>query len=218
MKKLLAILFLLSFGITSYAQVNGDFRSGKSGDWETISIWQTYNGSSWVDATTAPESNSNVTIISKHTIHLLIAAAQYKVRGVKLIESGGKLLVSVNSNNFELKSGSFTVDGELIVSGDIKNNVAITGSGVVKATIYSGSATVFLIATADINSNGLPGKYVAGSTWIGGTSTDWYTASNWLGVAPVDGSDNSTLVYAISNAAGPIITNTTTGISSNSSL
>jgi hypothetical protein len=50
--------------------VSGDFRSNSTGDWETIATWQTYNGSSWVSATTLP-GNTTITVQAGHTISII---------------------------------------------------------------------------------------------------------------------------------------------------
>ena len=52
--KLLQLVFILCFTIITSSQDVGDFRSVATGSWTSTSIWQSYNGSSWVSATTYP--------------------------------------------------------------------------------------------------------------------------------------------------------------------
>lgn len=52
--KFLQLVFFLCFTIISNSQVVGDFRSVASGNWTNTSVWQFYNGASWVSATTYP--------------------------------------------------------------------------------------------------------------------------------------------------------------------
>ena len=64
-------LFLLTliFSQTVFAQSAGDYRSvnapvspGSGGNWSDISKWETYNGTTWVAAATAPTSADGVII------------------------------------------------------------------------------------------------------------------------------------------------------------
>ena len=52
--KFLQLVFILCFTIITSSQDVGDFRSVASGNWTNTSVWQLYNGSSWVSATTYP--------------------------------------------------------------------------------------------------------------------------------------------------------------------
>jgi len=72
---LLSIVFLLCFSKLSAQSVNDYRTNGLDGNWTTVGIWQVYNGTAWVAATTYPgqiagtndvsiESNSEVTINS----------------------------------------------------------------------------------------------------------------------------------------------------------
>jgi len=58
----------------NFAQTNGDFRSAiVAGDWQSNGSWQTYNGTSWVAATSYPGQNAGayeVTILTGHTIYI----------------------------------------------------------------------------------------------------------------------------------------------------
>lgn len=46
--------FVLLFSSKSYGQSVNDYRSINSGNWTNISIWEVYNGTAWVVATTYP--------------------------------------------------------------------------------------------------------------------------------------------------------------------
>ena len=58
MKKFILIL-IASIGISFYlsAQSAGDYRSIGNGNWNDATKWETYNGSSWVAASTYPGQN-----------------------------------------------------------------------------------------------------------------------------------------------------------------
>ena len=53
-KKYILILLSILTITWAYGQEVGDFRSSSSGNWTTVAIWETYNGTSWVAATTYP--------------------------------------------------------------------------------------------------------------------------------------------------------------------
>ncbi|UKJ07564.1 beta strand repeat-containing protein [Solitalea lacus] len=69
---MLLILIFFSLSINSYAQNAGDFRSTASGGaWNVSSSWETYNGTSWVAASTYPGASSGsyaVEIVAGSTV------------------------------------------------------------------------------------------------------------------------------------------------------
>ncbi len=59
----LAVVLFIS--LAGKAQSTGDYQSANtSGTWSTPTDWQIYNGTSWVTASSAPLSTTNVTIQS----------------------------------------------------------------------------------------------------------------------------------------------------------
>lgn len=56
--RLAVILLLLGAVSVAFAQVSGDYRSKATGDWSTNGTWETYNGSSWVNASAKPGSTN----------------------------------------------------------------------------------------------------------------------------------------------------------------
>ncbi|MDC6353597.1 MULTISPECIES: hypothetical protein [unclassified Robiginitalea] len=68
----ITLAFLL-VGCFAYAQQTGDFRSVGTGTWTNPLVWETYNGTSWVAATTYPGATAgtnNVYIQGGNTISL----------------------------------------------------------------------------------------------------------------------------------------------------
>src|SRR5438046_629527 len=51
----------------TYAATSGDYRAVATGNWNSTSTWQTYNGSSWVAAGTTPTTSGNIKIQSPYT-------------------------------------------------------------------------------------------------------------------------------------------------------
>lgn len=71
------------------AQTSGDFRSITSGNWSTASIWQTYNGTSWI-ATSAPPSVSAPNITVQHSV-VITDSVTISGTSTLLITSSGML-------------------------------------------------------------------------------------------------------------------------------
>lgn len=66
-------IFLLLLGVAagvSAQPVSGDYRSKATGNWSTVGTWQTYDGSSWNDASAKPGSSNSVYIQSGHIVTL----------------------------------------------------------------------------------------------------------------------------------------------------
>ena len=56
---LMAALATMLFGTDAFAQVSGDYRSNvASGNWNATSSWQTFNGTSWVAASSTPPART----------------------------------------------------------------------------------------------------------------------------------------------------------------
>src|SRR6185295_6090868 len=54
---------------SAQADALGDYRSVASGNWNSISTWETFNGTSWVAATATPTNSDGViTIRNGHTV------------------------------------------------------------------------------------------------------------------------------------------------------
>lgn len=108
---ILTILFVV-LSLPVFSQVTGDYRSKSTGNWNSATTWQIYNGIIWVNATSYPGQNSNVgtvTIGSGNTVTLNVDITSYSID--KLIigdESGGTDTLSLPNN------GDFTVNIMLV--------------------------------------------------------------------------------------------------------
>ena len=70
MKTLIIVLFL-TITADLFAQVSGDYRSGTTSvTWSTAANWETYNGSSWVTASSKPGASNSVYIQRGQTVTL----------------------------------------------------------------------------------------------------------------------------------------------------
>ena len=98
---ILTILFVV-LSLPVFSQVTGDYRSKSTGNWNSASTWQIYNGVLWVNASSYPGQNSNVgtvTIGSGNTVTLNVDITSYTID--KLIigdESGGTDTLSLPNN------------------------------------------------------------------------------------------------------------------------
>ncbi len=115
----------------SSAPVSGDYQAVASGDWSTLGIWQKYNGSAWIAATTVPvQADKVITIKSGSTVTISAALTIDQI----VIEAGG--ILSLNSGIvLTLKK---TVNPDLAVYGIFRNAGTLTYSGGSITTIFSG--------------------------------------------------------------------------------
>src|SRR5689334_4482122 len=94
LKTLVFISFTLATGNT-FSQVAGDYRSFTSGTWATAANWETFDGTSWIPATVAPNNvNANViTVQAGHTmtISAILTVDQLVVNnaGIVIASAGG---------------------------------------------------------------------------------------------------------------------------------
>lgn len=125
MKKITFLLsgFLVNIFYCS-AQSTGDYRSKQTGLWSAVASWETYNGTSWVAAATAPNStNGIITIQSGHAITSNGAVTADQVK----INNGGAFIISANT--FTLNDGTgndLDCDGSFELSGG-----TLTGGGLI---------------------------------------------------------------------------------------
>lgn len=116
MKKNISILIaLVVISFAALSQSAGDFRSIGNGNWNDVTKWETYNGSSWVSATAYPGQNpgAGAVTVAEGTLIKLTASVPFPVSSLKV------------SDGFEnsLPYGVLTFSSEasisIIVSGDV---------------------------------------------------------------------------------------------------
>jgi hypothetical protein len=147
----------LTFNFTSQdalGAVSGDYRSVASGNWSSTSTWQTFNGSSWVAASSTPYDGSRV--INIQSGHTVTVTSDLDVDQL-VVDAGGTLVIS-SGKTLTLKDGSgadFTVNGTVTITGtlDLKASSSTIIAG--NVTLQSGGAnTVAAGATITINNGG----------------------------------------------------------------
>lgn len=101
-RRVFTLLVILSVCWT-HAQVTGDFRSLQTGNWNSASTWQVYNGSAWVSASQFPgqaASTAHVSVLAGHTV-TNTTAATYSVGNVTvtgMLKLDASLVLSATSS------------------------------------------------------------------------------------------------------------------------
>ena len=113
-QKYLLLLFTIFNLISSFAQVDGDFQSKTSGNWESASSWEVYNGStlSWEPTINYPgqiSGNYTVTIVDGNTITITTNLTTLEMGSV--IINGTLDLNPPNPFNITLATLHLFVDG-----------------------------------------------------------------------------------------------------------
>ena len=90
------LCFLIS--ISTFSQTTGDFRSVATGNWETLSTWQTWNGSSWIAATSLPGQNNGTYKVTVQAAHTVVVNTNYVSANMGDVEVLGILNLVAVSN------------------------------------------------------------------------------------------------------------------------
>jgi hypothetical protein len=101
MKKITFSIIFIFVGIINAQAAYRDFRTKASGNWNSLSTWQMYNGS-WLDATWIPDYNDeDITILAGYSVNITAAVTvdQVNVKGNLTLNSGV---------TFTIKDGSGT--------------------------------------------------------------------------------------------------------------
>ena len=97
-KIIFTFLFFILFFHIGFSQSDGDYRTKQSGLWSASSTWETFNGTSWISATSSPtSSNGVISVLNSHvvTINASVTIDQTVIMfGGKVILSSGTLTVN----------------------------------------------------------------------------------------------------------------------------
>jgi hypothetical protein len=116
------------------ADAIGDYRSAASGNWNAITTWESFNGTSWIPAVATPTSADGiVTIRSGHTVTISASGLSYDQ---VVVDAGGQVTVAATITH-TLANG---VGTDLIVNGTWLNQGGIwTVTGATWAVVAGGS-------------------------------------------------------------------------------
>lgn len=139
------LIILMSIG-TCFSQVTGDYRSNAATvDFASITGWQTWNGTMWVNAILAPtaaSANNTITIQSAQTANNSVANT---IITASLVING---TVNVNSN---FTTAAITVNGNAklnLKNGirmDVYGDVVINPNGLFDAKFTPGDTTLLIV-------------------------------------------------------------------------
>lgn len=133
--------------VTPFNPVAGDFRSITSGNYSNASTWQTYNGSTWVAATTYPNSagstsgTANVTIRSPHTVTLDASRANQPINNL-IVQAGARIWANdstFNGNRYLTVYGNISCNGNIGNAFNKYDNISFNIEG--NPTTISGSGS-----------------------------------------------------------------------------
>ncbi len=161
------LLLVLGLSPRAFAASAGDYRSLNTGNWNSPGTWQTYDGSSWVAATSTPTSADGVITI-RNNDNVTISAAGLTVDQVTV--NGGGTLTVASGITWTLADGAgtdLTIAGLMVNAGGtwsfgtnatwqvddggtyVHNTTAAVGTLLDRATlaaastfIYRGSSTI----------------------------------------------------------------------------
>ena len=170
-------------------QTAGDYRTAGNVTFSAATNWQTFDGSIWVAAVSAPtNANGVITIQTGHTATVSAAATLDQV----VVASGGILTVS-SGQTLSIANGTGT---DLSISGTVNNSGIITPTGTIvfnAASNYNHTQNGGTIPTATWNASsncnitGITGATSLGGfdqtfgnfTWnCTGQTSNFYIASN----------------------------------------
>ncbi|HEX5651595.1 MAG TPA: fibronectin type III domain-containing protein, partial [Chitinophagaceae bacterium] len=180
MKKFIfTLLVSTGFCFSISAQSTGDYRSVANGNWNDLTKWETYNGSSWVSSITYPGQNpgtGKVIITAETEIKitgtvpypaglLIIDGFYYYDDNFNEIYTYGTLRFAAENTAALIISGDIIIDGRLAIenqNGAKTHNLSVGGSFVVGGDFSSISQDDRLAVTfnttvpnSEINSTGL---------------------------------------------------------------
>jgi len=131
----LFVYFNLSDPQLARAAVTGDYRTIATGNWNSIAVWERYNGTSWVAAVATPTStDATITIQNGHTVTVTANVTVDQV----VVDAGGTL--NINTANLTVANGTgvdMTINGALNISNNFNvsasANVEVNGLATSKA-------------------------------------------------------------------------------------
>jgi hypothetical protein len=128
----LAGLALLTAAPSSLAQTAGDYRSVASGNWSSSTIWQTYDGSSWAGAASAPDTAGIGNLISIQSPSRVTNDTPATVQ--TMVVQAGATLVVPDGNSLTVIPGStvgLDLSGSVLVTSNAQ--LALNASAVLNA-------------------------------------------------------------------------------------
>ncbi|WP_218026528.1 hypothetical protein, partial [Flavobacterium flevense] len=134
-QKYLLLLFIVFNLIGSYAQVNGDFRSKSSGDWESVSSWETWSGGLWINATSYPGQINGTYAITINTGNTITVTTNLVTASMGDLTVNGvlNLLAGSNPKKVDLKTPLLYLSASGILNfSNQKTQLYLPNNGIIK--------------------------------------------------------------------------------------
>ena len=128
---ILFVFFQFYNSKNAFAFAAGEYRSKSTGNWNAISTWETYNGSSWVNASATPTSADN--IITIQSAHLITVTANVTADQVVINGNG-----QININNGVVLTIANGAGIDIDLSGKLSNAGSLTFNAGVTMSVQSG--------------------------------------------------------------------------------
>jgi hypothetical protein len=177
-----SLLTLLPIATPAQAQVEGDYRSTGTGNWDVLNKWERYDGTKWVTPTAAQgtPTNFNANVITIRKGHTITVAANVAADQM-VIEAGGQLTVNnvaltiVNGPGTDLDvngtvslagdSGSFTInDGATMAFNDGSTYSHDRNGGTIPIATWNTTSTCLVTGVTSIMPGGLDQNF-GNLTW-----------------------------------------------------
>ena len=186
----LQITFFFIFNwTTSFGTLTGDFRSVNSGDWNSYSTWEIYNGSFWIPAFSSPsDKDGEINICSGNYINISenVSVDQFIISaGGQLQINESKILSVINSKGVDM-----VVEGTLFIDGTLscKNSSDIIVSGMVLVkpngkNIFESGSGLSILKNGTIRYMDKMDDSISFSSMISQQSTDLLSGKNLIPTA-----------------------------------
>ncbi len=154
----LALVGVFVMGSVAVGQTAGDYRSAATGNWNSTSTWERFDGSSWVAAVATPTSSDGViTIRNGHTVTISASGLSFDQ---VVVDSGGQVTVAsgITSTLANGTGTDLTINGTWLNSGgtwtiSASATWSVGSGGTFIHNTTSGISTPLGAATLNANSN-----------------------------------------------------------------
>lgn len=213
MIRFLPTLFLLIlFNSIVCAQAVGDYRSKLNGTWGTATNWETWNGTAWVTAGSAPNStNGVITVNHTMTIAATITLDQVLVSSSGVINVSGTPTITIadgtgtdfeNNGAVNIANRPFVINGQLLNNGTFTATTGLLTVGATTGSLTNASTGVMNIGPLTNNNVIINNGSITNSGAVNSSAATSNITNN--------GTWNVNLTFTVSNATS-ILTNSSTG-------
>ena len=153
-KLVLFILILVLSATAVFAQSKDDYRTINNGNWNGSSTWQKFQGNSWGNESSPPNSGHNMITIRDHTITVtaVVTIDQTTITSGGTVSINDRITVTVNNGT----ETDLIIDGVLTGAGNLTNS---TGADIaIGSGTYNLNGTLTNNGTITLNMSQLSGS------------------------------------------------------------